>query len=146
MQRCNLYLLRKARRKPVHINFNGIPTLGFYENLVTIAIGKALYFIFNRRAISWPQSFNSTSEHWGPVESGAQYVVHLGVGIGDVAASLFFERLSGIGIRKFTRHSVAWLFFHFGVVERATVNPWRCSGFHPSTPETEFLQLLSNTE
>ena len=62
-QRLVLYILRQGRRKAVDVNFAGIPTFGLHKKLVPIFVGKAVDFVFNRRAIPWPQTLDAPVEH-----------------------------------------------------------------------------------
>src|SRR5690606_13080618 len=58
-----LDVFRKGRRKAVYIDFDGFPSLGLDENLVTIAFSEPIDFVFNGRAVPGTQALNSPGKH-----------------------------------------------------------------------------------
>ena len=58
MNLMNSHFLRQRRTKPIHINFNGIPTFRFNKYLMAISICKTIYFILNTWTIPRTCTFN----------------------------------------------------------------------------------------
>src|SRR5690554_5699333 len=71
-----LNVFRQGGRKTVDIAFNSIPTFRLYKYLMPIFIGKAVYFIFNRRTVSRPKTLNRTIEHWRSIKTFTQQIMH----------------------------------------------------------------------
>jgi len=40
---------------------------------------------------------------------------------------------------------ISFLFFHFGIIYRTTINSWRCASFHSSSFKPHCHKLFSNT-
>src|SRR3546814_4149257 len=53
----------KGSGKAVHIDFDGFPAFRLHEDLVAVALRKAIDFVFNRRAIPRPQTLSPPGEH-----------------------------------------------------------------------------------
>ena len=53
-----------------------------------VAIGKAHYFVFDRRTVARADAFDHTSVHWATIEVIADHVVGFLIGMRDVTRHL----------------------------------------------------------
>src|SRR5205085_3250620 len=75
--------------------FQGVPSLGLEEDLVSILVGKTDDLVLNRRAVAWPSRLDLTGVHRRPVQIGPDDSVDLLVGVRDVAVELVLRDALG---------------------------------------------------
>ena len=135
----------KRGAESVDVDLAGVPPLRLHEHLVPVFVRKAVNLVFDAGAVSGPKTADAPVEHGRPVEPFAKQVVHLGRSVGDVARELLADGVGG-EVGETARRFVAWLFFHFRVVQGPTVYAGRCAGLHSAAFKPKLLQLLCDAK
>ena len=84
--------LRQARADAVAVILQRVAALRLQEDLVAILVGEAHHLVLDRRAVARPATLDLPGVHRGAVQVGADQVVDLGRGVGDVAHQLRLRR------------------------------------------------------
>ena len=105
----NLDVKGQAGGNTVGVDFVRFQTFRLEEHLVAYAIGKASDLVFDRRAITRSHAFDHAGEHRRAIESAADDLVRLLVGVGDPARQLARMHFPRAKRRKYGRRIVARL-------------------------------------
>ena len=84
-----LYIFWQGGTETIDVNLNGVPSFGFYKNLMSVSICKTRYFIFYTWAIPRATTFDRAIKHRGTIETCAEQFMCLLIGIGDMTRELF---------------------------------------------------------
>ena len=136
-----LDIFGQAGAEAVDVHFNGVPSFGFDKKLVSVLVAESFDFVFDAWAVTRAKSLDSAIEHGRSIKTFPEEIVHIQVGIGNVAASLFFE-LRGVRVRESLRIFIPQLLFEDSVVDASSVYAGRGTGFHAVCAEAVINQLL----
>ena len=136
-----LHVLRKARAETVDVNLTGVPTLRFDKNLVAVFVGKPVDLVFDARAVARTQTANAPIEHGGAVKPFPKQIMHLRGRVGDVTRNLLGDGVVG-EVAEASRVFVAWLFDHFGVIQRTSIHTGWGACLHAPAFKAELHKLF----
>ena len=140
-----LHVFWKRGGNAVGVDEGGFEAFGLEEDLVAVAIAEALHLVFDRRAIAWTAAFDRASKERRSVDIGLDDGVRFGSGAGDRAIDLR-EAASGRegGHRPVGR--LGRLALEASPVDRPTVEARRGSGFESAIGQSQFLDLVGETQ
>jgi len=124
-----LYIKRQAGGNAVRIDFMGIQPFRFDKNLMGIPVGETDDFIFNRRTITRPDTFNNPRIQWRSIQAGTDNIVGFTVSA-VIWQGICFGCCSRLPRKENTGTGIiAVLFFQFTEINGSAINPRRRSGF-----------------
>ncbi len=134
---------RQAGGDAVGVVFVGGQAFGFEENLVAVFVGEAVDFVFDRRAVARADAFDFAGKHGAAVETAADDVVGLQVGMRNPAGHLARVHF-GVAAHGEDGHGrVAGLFGELGEINRAAVDARRRAGFQTTLRQVQFAQTAA---
>ena len=146
-----------AHQRKLHVkgqrggNAVGIPLarvqpFRFQKDVVAVAPGEAVDFVFNGRAIARADTFDDAGVHGRAVQIGADDVVRARVRVGNPAGQLRRVLVGRAEKAEDRRRRVAGLFAQYGKINAAPVNARRRAGFQPSARSAEFRQTFRQAQ
>src|SRR6476646_8458317 len=108
---------------------------------MTVAFSKPVDLILDAGAISRAHTSYPAGEHRAFVEPGLKRIVHLLIGVSNPATFLFCG-FCGIEKRKASDFRVAFLLFHFGIVQASSINTGRSAGLQSICFKAKTNQLF----
>ena len=125
-----LNISRKARTETVDVDATDIRLFRFKEQLVAVAVTKAVNFVFDARTVARPLSVDSPTEHRTILEAAAQNIVRLDIRARNPANAIitdkFIRRVAPEIICVAPRNSVCQMAVaHVPVFRRRSATPSR---------------------
>ena len=94
-----------------------------------ISVGEAHDFVFDRRAVTWANTFDHPCVHWTAIKVTADHVMGFLVGMGDITRHLLGMLSCVAHEREHWHWVIAMLLRQNTEVDGTRINTWRSTGF-----------------
>ena len=135
----NLDLFRHGGRKTLNVQFLGIKTHGFHEQLMPLLIREANNFRFKRGTVTGTDAFDQTGIHGSQMEVVLNDLLGFIRGPGEPTDSLILGRFFG-GIGEWNRLLITGLHLHLIVIHTAGIDAGRRTGFEAAQRQAQLQQ------